>query len=125
MIQLFLKLKLVALFLASLPSSYSPFSPCERRMAPLSKELNGIVLDHQHYGSQMNSLGETSDMKLERKNFKHAGETLASVFNNVYDGHKTLAQTCIHQQIERFQSFAICNADVPIETSDEWISNHI
>ena len=92
MIQLFIKHKLVAIFLAALPAGYSPFSPCERRMAPLSKQLTGVVLDHKFYGYHLDSQQRTIDEVLERKNFQHAGKRLGSIFGDmVNDGHKTVS----------------------------------
>ena len=62
-------------------------------MAPLSKQLTGVVLDHKFYGSHLNSQQQTTNEPLERKNFQHAAERLASIFQDmVYDGHKTVAK---------------------------------
>ena len=88
MIQLFTTLELVTLILVSLPAGYSPFSPCERRMAPLSKQLTTVVLDHKHYGNHLDSSKKTVDDSLERKNFKHEGDRLAGFFEEMLlDGH--------------------------------------
>ena len=57
----------------------SAFNFVERRMAPLSKELAGVVLPHEHYGSHLDSSGRTTDKELEKENFRHAGQTLAEV----------------------------------------------
>lgn len=57
----------------------SAFNFVERRMAPLSKELAGVVLPHDHYGSHLDAGGKTVDPNLERLNFQKAGETLAEV----------------------------------------------
>ena len=57
----------------------SAFNHVERRMAPLSKELAGVVLPHEHYGSHLDASGKTIDGDLERKNFQQAGNTLAEV----------------------------------------------
>ena len=78
MIQLFIKFDLVMLVLASLPAGYALFNPCERRMAPLSKVLTGVLLDHKHYGSHLNSQKQTVDGVLEIRNFKYAGDRLPS-----------------------------------------------
>ncbi len=61
----------------------SAFNPVERRMAPLSRELAGVVLPHEHYGSHLDSSGKTIDTELERRNFQHAGEALAEVKKNL------------------------------------------
>ena len=67
MAQLFIKFDLVLLLLASLPSGCSLFNPCERRMAPLSRMLTGVLLDHKHFGSHLNSEKQTVDDNMERK----------------------------------------------------------
>ena len=92
MIQLFIKTQLILLVLISLPAGYSPFSPCERRMAPLSKQLTGVVLDHKHFGSHLSSSKLTLNLDLEKKNFQHAGERLGKLFEEmVLDKNKTVA----------------------------------
>ena len=56
----------------------------ERRMAPLSAALAGVVLPHDHFGSHLGDSGNTSDTDLERKNFEKAGEILCDIWNNIY-----------------------------------------
>ena len=58
---------------------FSAFNPVERRMAPLSRELVGVIFDHLHYGNHLNSKKETTDLELERRNFAYAGKALASL----------------------------------------------
>ena len=41
----------------------------ERRMAPLSHDLAGVVLPHDTYGTHLNDRNETIDKELEVKNF--------------------------------------------------------
>ena len=51
------------------------------------------MLDHQYYGSHLNYVKETTDEELEKQNFKHCGERLSSLFEEmVYDGHPTFAE---------------------------------
>ena len=57
----------------------SAFNRVERRMAPLSNKMAGIILPHDYYGTHLDSQGNTTDIVLEAQNFKKAGETLASV----------------------------------------------
>ena len=93
MVQLFIKTQLVLLMLISLPAGYSPFSPCERRMAPLSKQLTGVVLDHKYHGSHLDASKETVNVKLEKKNFEHAGKRLVKILEEMtLDNHKTIAK---------------------------------
>ena len=52
-------------------------------MAPLSRELAGVILDHESYGKHLDASGKTVDPELEVKNFEKAGETLAEIWNRV------------------------------------------
>jgi hypothetical protein len=45
-------------------------------MAPLSHDLAGIILPFDHFGSHLNSRGETTDKVMEKANFAKAGEVL-------------------------------------------------
>ena len=72
-----------ALVIALHPEGYSAFNPVERRMAPLSRELIGVIFDHQHYGMHLNSAKKTIDLALEKRNFAYAGKGLASLWNNM------------------------------------------
>ncbi|KAE8744171.1 hypothetical protein FOCC_FOCC009179 [Frankliniella occidentalis] len=71
----------------------SAYNRVERRMAPLSRELSSVVLPHDHYGSHLDSSGNTIDSDLEIQNFQHAGETLAEIWNDlVIDGFNVVAK---------------------------------
>ena len=52
-------------------------------MAPLSKELAGIILPHDTYGTHLDSNGVTIDSDKEKANFKKAGETLAEIWSEM------------------------------------------
>jgi hypothetical protein len=72
---------------------HSAYNNVERRMAPLSKELAGIILPHDQYGDHLDSSGRTIDDELELKNFEKAGETLAQIWSNVVlDSHPVVAR---------------------------------
>lgn len=72
-----------ALFLATNAPGRSAFNPVERRMAPLSKELRGVILPHDTYGTHLDGSKRTKDTELEKSNFKAAGDVLAEIFGNV------------------------------------------
>ena len=58
-------------------------------MAPLSHDLAGVVLPHDH----LNGAGDTVDEKMEVDNFAHAGKVLAEIWSGtVIDGHPTIAE---------------------------------
>ena len=67
--KLFIDLNLDALLIALHPEGWSAFNPVERRMAPLSRELIGVIFDHQHFGNHLNSAKVTVDVELEKRNF--------------------------------------------------------
>lgn len=72
----FITFNLDAIFIATNAPGRSAFNRVERRMAPLSRELSGLILPHEHYGSHLNSAGFTIDDDLEKENFKFAGDIL-------------------------------------------------
>lgn len=62
-------------------------------MAPLSRELSGLVIPHDHFGSHLNDQGITIDDDLEKENFKFAGQTLAEVWSDLsIDGYTTVSE---------------------------------
>ena len=48
-------------------------------MAPLSHDICGLVLDHEHFGSHIGPNGKIINEELEKKNFFHAMNVLASI----------------------------------------------
>jgi len=89
----FLQHDLDALFIVANAPGRSAFNRVERKMAPLSRELSGLILPHDHYGSHLDKKGNTADPQLEKKNFDFAGKTLADVWSQlVLDGHPTVAE---------------------------------
>ena len=70
----------------------SVFNRVERRMIKFSKELSGVVLPHDHFGSHLNAKGKTIDKELKKK-FAYAGEILAKIWPAmIIDGHTVLAE---------------------------------
>jgi hypothetical protein len=124
MAKFFLQNKLVALFLGTLPAGMSLFSPGERRMAGLSNSMTGVVLDPEHHGSHLNSSKETIDLDLEKRNFKHAGETLSSLFNGVkYGGYETQS---VYVDPPEDKEEPLCPEFVENpEITAEWRSKHL
>ena len=93
---------------------YSAYNRVERRMAPLSKELSGLVLLHDACGAHLDESGTTIDTDLERENFKKAGQVLADVWSGIV--------------IDSFSAHAefVENAEVSVEYPDEnWVVNHV
>ncbi|XP_065667542.1 uncharacterized protein LOC136087861 [Hydra vulgaris] len=57
----FLKNNLDALFIMTNSPGSSAFNRAERQMAPLSKDLSGVILPHEHYGTHLGSQGNYID----------------------------------------------------------------
>ena len=68
-----------AVFVACYAPGQSAFNPVERRMAPLSRDISGVILRHDACGTHLDSAGNTVDENLERRNFGIAGRQLAEV----------------------------------------------
>ena len=76
-IKYFVENSLDAFFLATNVPDRSAFNRAERRIVRLSKELSGVILEHDKFGSHLDAKSVTVDKDLELKNFQYAGRTLA------------------------------------------------
>ena len=65
-IDYFLSQDLDAFFLATNTPGRSAFNRAERRMVKFRKELSGVVLPYDNFGSYLNVKGETIDKELEK-----------------------------------------------------------
>lgn len=79
----FVNHNLDGLFVATNAPGRSSFNCVERKMAPLSKELSGLILPHDHFGTHLDNSGRTIDDELEEKNFEHAGKVLAEIWSHL------------------------------------------
>ena len=52
-------------------------------MAPLCKELGGVLPEHQHFGAHLDDKGNTIDRQLELKNFEQAGKILGEIWSGL------------------------------------------
>ncbi|CAF3323023.1 unnamed protein product [Rotaria socialis] len=92
-IRKFRKYNLDALFVLTHAPGQSAYNVVERRMAPLSHDLAGLILPHDHFGTHLNDSGVTVNPELERINFKKAGEVLAEVWcGSVIDEYPVVAE---------------------------------
>ena len=66
-INYFLSQDLDAFFLATNAPSRSAFNRVVLRMVKFGKELSGLVLPRNNFGSHLNAKGETIDKELEKK----------------------------------------------------------
>lgn len=92
-IDYFCNFDLDALFVATNAPGRSAYNRVERRMAPLTHDISGVILPHNHFGSHLDSQGRTVDNDLEMRNFEHAGKVLAEIWSNtVIDGHPVVSE---------------------------------
>ncbi|CAF0777437.1 unnamed protein product [Didymodactylos carnosus] len=92
-IRKFRKYNLDALFILTHAPGQSAYNVVERRMAPLSHDLAGLILPHDHFGTHLNDSGVTINQELEKTNFKKAGEVLAEVWSgSVIDEYPVVAE---------------------------------
>ena len=63
----FVQHDLDALFIAANVLASSASNRVERKMASLSRELSGLILQHDHYGSHYDKIGNTVDLQLGKR----------------------------------------------------------
>ena len=85
----------------------SAFNKAERRMFFLSKELGGVLLPHDTFGSHLVN-GKTVDEDLEMKNFQAAGEVLAHLWGNMMiDSHPVTAEYVSNPPLSSTKEFSV------------------
>ena len=60
---------------------HSAFNLVKLRMVKHSKELSGVILEHDKFRSHLDVKGVTDDTDLELKNFEYARRTLAEIWS--------------------------------------------
>ena len=116
----FKKNNLDGLFIVTNAPGRSAYNRVERRMAPLSRELSGVILPHDHFGSHLDNSGKTIDDDLEIQNFAEAGKVLASIWNDVeIDKYPVVAH-----YISPPASDTVIHS-MPAEASQEWRATHV
>lgn len=89
----FKKYNLDALFIVNQAPGQALFNTVERRLAPLSHDLAGLILPHDHFGTHLNDLGLTEHAELEKSNFKQTADVLAEVWSmNVLDEYPVVVE---------------------------------
>ena len=113
-IDYFCTFDLDALFVATNASGRSAFNTVERRMAPLSHELAGVILPHANFGTHLDSQSNTVNSDLEIKIVGHAGKVLAEIWSStVIDNHPVVAEYVNHIDHQTL-----------IEKSQQWCQLH-
>lgn len=115
MVQIFKKYDYDALYLSTVVPGKTVCNKVERRLAPLSRELFGVVLPHDPFGSHLNDSGAIVDEELEKRNFEHGAKVLCETWSRfMIDSHPVFAEF-IALKAEDHLSFQ-CS---------EWYSNHV
>ncbi|KAJ6646124.1 hypothetical protein Bhyg_01334, partial [Pseudolycoriella hygida] len=115
----FQKYDLDAVFVACNAPGRSAFNRVERRMAPLSRSVVGIILPHDRFGTHLDNQGKTIDADLEKKNFSYAGKALAEVWSEtVIDGYVTVAEY-VHPEDSNMKQSSLLIKDV------NWHDRHV
>jgi hypothetical protein len=115
----FLQNNMDAIFIACNAPGRSAYNRVERRMAPLSRELAGVILPHDHFGTHLDSKLKTTDLELERINFSYAGQTLAEIWSKLsFDNYETKAE-----YIDPISSDL--NESELLKKGPEWFSIHV
>lgn len=113
----FVKQNLDVLIIATNAPHRSAFNRAERRMAPLSKDLSGLILPHDHFGSHLNSKCETIDVRKEKLNFQFAGEVLSQVWSDTeIDGYPTIAEYILPE---------LSDLETIEKKDEQWIAKHV
>ena len=108
-----LKFDLDALLVLIHAPGMSAYNYVERKMAPLSKELAGLVIPHDSCGTHLDSQQRTIDDEPERANFRKAGEILGKVWPNVIiDGYPVVTTYVGIKELE------------PSPPTELWLSTH-
>ena len=86
----------------------------ERKMAPLTKELAGLVIHHDTCGTHLDSQQRIIDDELEPADFRKAGEILGEVWSIVViDGHPVVT---VYVEIKELE---------PSPPTELWLSTHV
>ena len=102
-------------FLTTNAPGQSAFNQVERRMSNLSKELSGVILSHDYFGTHLGNNSNTVDEELQLKKFEHAGEILAECWSKlVISDHPVVAEFVGEEP-----------SDMTITKSEEWKANHV
>uniref|UniRef100_A0A914QSG1 C2H2-type domain-containing protein n=1 Tax=Panagrolaimus davidi TaxID=227884 RepID=A0A914QSG1_9BILA len=112
----FIQHELDMLVVATHAPGQSAYNAVERRMAPLSKALTGVILPYDKYGSHLNASHKTIDDALELKNFQAAGEVLAEIWNEMSIANYPVVSEFISPDSKK----------PPLnERSEKWINEHV
>ena len=91
----------------------SVYNYVECRMAPLSKALAGVVLDHDACGTHLDDSVRTIDVELEKENFRVADKVLADMWSKLELDERPI----IAEYVENKRFY-------PDDIDELWVSQH-
>ena len=98
---------------------HSAFNRAERKMYHLSKEMSGVVLPHDTFGTHLVN-GKTVDEQLEMRNFEAAGNVLCEIWEKlVIDGYPVIAEYIkdeVKDETKEFEVSAMFRSQHLLET---------
>ena len=116
LMHMFQDLGLDCLIVLTQAPGLSAYNRAERKMFHLSKELSGLVLPAETFGTHLNN-ANTVDEELEERNFEAAAEVLAEIWSNMeIDGFSVNAEYVALKPTEDITGFSL---------SDSYKSRHL
>ena len=91
----------------------SVYNYVERLMAPLSKALDGVVLDHDACGTHLDDSGCTIDVELEKENVRVAGKVLVDIWSEMELDERPV----VAEYVENERCY-------PNDIDELWVSQH-
>ena len=71
------------MLVSTLVPSMSAYNNIEKRMVPLRQALAGVLLPHDTFDTHLDSQRRTTEVELEKQNFKAAGKLLAEIWSEL------------------------------------------
>lgn len=96
----------------------SAFNRVERKMPPLSKELSGLILPHDHFGTHLDSSGRTIDVDSDFF-FLHAGKVLGEIWSYLV----IEKFPCVTEYMDPCNS-KIRKSDL-VQQNQKWFDSHV
>lgn len=88
---------------------------------PLSRELTGVILNHNDFGSHLDSSNRTINLELEKRNFESAGNVLADIWSKLFiDDFPVVADYSIPTDTELDVEHSMI-----LKNNATWYANHV
>lgn len=119
-VHLFKELDLDLLVCSTHAPGWSAYNRVERRMAPLSLSMCGLVLSMDKYGNHLNGKYEVVDPELCRKNMRSASDVLADTYSRVTISNRPVTAKAVSKE-----EVGSAVSDVPPFVYDKWAARHV